>query len=156
MILTTQTLRRVAALAAIVCLPATARASLGGSASTVESDRVAMEGALMRMTHADTFALHEIRSAAGVMVREYVSPSGTVFAVVWQGPWMPDLRQVLGDHFERFERSMQARRARRSRGPVSIDEPDFVVQVSGHQRSFYGRAYLPALLPQGVRPEAIR
>ena len=34
------------------------------------------------------------------MVREYVNSSGTVFAIAWEGPWLPDLRQVLGDHFE--------------------------------------------------------
>ncbi len=133
------------------------RAALGGTASSVEADRVAVQGALMRMSRTDAFALHEIRSAAGTMIREYVSPGGTVFGVAWQGPWMPDLRQVLGDRFEPFQRAMQAnRRARRGRGIVVIDEPDLVVRMSGHQRAFYGRAYIPALVPQGVQPEAIR
>jgi len=64
---------------------------------------------------------------------------------------------VLGDHFDHFQRSMQAApHARRNRGVVAIDEPDLVVHISGHQRSFYGRAYLPALVPQGMAAEAIR
>jgi hypothetical protein len=149
--------RPCAALLLALTVPATASAALGGSAATVEADRISMQGALMRIARTDAFALHEIRSASGTMIREYVSPSGTVFAVVWQGPWKPDLRQVLGEHFDRFQRAVQAnRRARNSRGAIAIREPDLVVQMSGHQRSFFGRAYIPALVPLGVAPEAIR
>jgi hypothetical protein len=148
--------RCAAALIALVGgVPAPAAAALGGSAATIETDRVAMRGALMRMTRSDAFAVHELRSATGTLVREYVSASGTVFAVAWQGPWTPDLRALLGGSFERMQRIRQTR-ARRARGIVAIDEPDLVVRIGGHQRSFYGRAYLPRLLPAAVGPEAIR
>jgi len=150
-------LRSAAAIALTVGLSAPAAAALGGSAATVENDRVSMQGALMRMTRNDDFAVHEIRTATGTMVREYVSRAGTVFAVVWQGPWTPDLRQLLGDSFERVQRSMQAaRQARKARGVVAIDEPDLVVHISGHQRAFYGRAYMPGLVPSGMQAEVIR
>lgn len=140
-----------------LALPAPASAALGGSAASVDADRVSVQGALMRITRSDAFALHEIRSASGTLIREYVSPSGTVFAVVWQGPWMPDLRQVLGEHFARLQRAMQAaQRARRGRGSVAIADGDLVVQMSGHPRSFFGRAYLTGLVPQGVQPAAIK
>jgi hypothetical protein len=143
---------------ALVAVPSTAGAALGGSVGTVEADRVSMQGALMRMVRSDSFQFHEIRSATGTLVREYVSPSGTVFGVAWQGPWLPDLRQVLGDeHFEQLQRSMrQAARARRIHGVVIVEEPNLVVRMSGHPRSFYGIAYLPGQLPPGVRAEAIR
>jgi hypothetical protein len=39
---------------------------------------------------------------------------------------------------------------------VSVNEPDLVVQMTGHPRAFAGRAYMPGLLPQGLRPETIR
>jgi hypothetical protein len=90
------------------------------------------------------------------MVREYVNSSGTVFAVAWDGPWMPDLRQVLGDHFDQYQAAMRAPKTRAARGVVSITQPGLVVQMSGHARAFTGRAYLPTMLPQGVRLEAIR
>jgi hypothetical protein len=150
-------MRRCSALALALMVPATASAALGGSAATIDADRISVQGALMRISRTDAFALHEIRSASGTMIREYVSPSGTVFAVVWQGPWMPDLHQVLGEHFDHFQRAMQARRSGRTgRGAIAIDDPDLVVRMTGHQRSFFGRAYIPALLPQGVQPEAIQ
>jgi hypothetical protein len=141
----------------ILILPATVLAALGGDAASVDADRVRMQGALMRIVRSDTYALHEMRSASGTMVREYVSTSGTVFAVVWQGPWLPDLRQVLGAHFDQYQAAMRtAQRARTGRGSVLIDGPDLVVQTSGHPRSFFGRVYVPALMPQGVQVESLR
>jgi hypothetical protein len=149
--------RAVTVLALTAGRSAPAMAALGGNASTVETDRVSMQGALMRMTRNDAFAVHELRSATGTMVREYVTASGTVFAVVWQGPWTPDLRQLLGDAFERVQRSMQtARQARKARGVVVIDDPDLVVHISGHPRAFYGRAYVPGLVPAGIQAEVVR
>jgi hypothetical protein len=151
------TRRGVLMLALILILPTTVHAALGGDAASVDADRVRIQGALMRIVRNDSYALHEIRSAAGTMIREYVSPSGTVFAVVWQGPWIPDLRQVLGAHFDQYQTAMRgARRERKARGLVAIDGPDLVVQMSGHPRSFFGRVYVPALLPQGVQVDAIK
>jgi len=150
-------LARRGVLVLMLTLPTTAFAALGGDAASVDADRVRIQGALMRIVRNDSYALHEIRSASGTTIREYVSTSGTVFAVVWQGPWLPDLRQVLGAHFDQYETAMRsARRERKGRGSVVIDGPDLVVQMTGHLRSFFGRAYVPALMPQGVQVESIR
>jgi hypothetical protein len=140
----------------LIALPSIAFAALGGRVTSVDADRIHVEGALMRIVRNDAYALHEIRSASGTMIREYVNPSGMVFAVAWDGPWLPDLRQVLGDHFDRYQAIMQSRRGRGGRGAVVIDEPGLVVQMTGRPRAFKGRAYLPALLPAGLQLESIR
>jgi hypothetical protein len=141
----------------LVALPSIAFAALGGRVASVDADRIRVQGALMRIVRNDAYALHEIRSASGTMIREYVNPSGVVFAVAWDGPWLPDLRQVLGDQFDRYQAVMQSRqRGRTGRGAVVIDEPGLVVQMSGHPRAFTGRAYLPAQLPAGLPLESIR
>ena len=146
-----------AVLLVMMILPRTASAALGGTVASVDADRVQVVGALTRIVRNDAFALHEIRSASGITIREYVNTSGTVFAVAWQGPWIPDLRQVLGEHFDHYQAAMRApRRARTGRGSIAIDDAGPVVQMSGHPRAFSGRAYLPALLPQNVALEAIR
>ncbi len=151
------TLRKVAWLAAAALWPVTASAALGGTVASVEADRVHAKGSLTRIVRTDAYALHEIRSAVGTTIREYVSPAGTVFAVAWDGPWMPDMTQVLGAHFDHYQHVMTARaRKRRSRGLVAIDDADLVVQMSGHPRSFSGRAYIPSLVPQHVEIGAIR
>jgi len=137
--------------------PSSAFAALGGSVTSVDADRVHVQGALMRIVRNDAFALHEIRSASGTMIREYVNGSGTVFAVAWDGPWLPDLRQVLGDHFDRYQAAMRARQSSRTgHGVVAISDGGLVVQMSGHPRAFTGRAYVPALMPPGVQPESLR
>jgi Protein of unknown function (DUF2844) len=142
---------------AILTAPSTAFAALGGTASSVDADRIHAQGALMRMVRVNEYEMHEIRSGTGTMIREYVNASGTVFAVAWEGPWMPDLQQVLGDHFAEFQAAQRgARTARRARGVLSINQPGLVVQMTGHMRALIGRAYVPGLLPSGVQLDAIR
>jgi hypothetical protein len=143
-------------LLALLLLPLPACASLGGDVTTVQADQAKMQGSL-RTTSSDSYTLHEIQSPTGVAVKEYVSTAGKVFAVTWQGPIHPDLRQLLGTYFDQFVQAEQAQRAqRRGRGPVQIQQPGLVVQVSGHMRAFLGKAYVPQMLPTGVRAEDIR
>jgi hypothetical protein len=116
-----------------------------------------MQGALLRIARSDAYTVHEMQSASGTTVREYVSSNGTVFAVAWQGPWMPDLRQMLGAYFDDYQRALQTPSGkRRARGSLTIDLPDLMVQISGHPRAFSGRAYVPRLMPLRVQAETIR
>ncbi len=147
----------IAALFAVLALPRSASATLGGSESTVETDRLQMQGALMRTTRSDVYTMYEVRSASGILVREYVSPAGVVYGIAWQSEWKPDLKQLLGPYFDGYQQTAQAARlTRKGRGPATIQTPDVVVQVSGHARAFTGTAYVTQLMPQGVRPESIR
>lgn len=102
----------------------------------------------------ERYTVHQVVMPSGTVVREYVSPSGTVFGVAWRGPAMPDLRQLLGQYFEPYANAVSAKR--RGHGPVTVEQPQLVVRSGGHMRSFVGTAYLPASLPQGVSPEEIR
>ncbi len=98
--------------------------------------------------------MHELTTATGTVVREYVSPAGKVFGVAWRGPYLPDFRQILGDYFAPV---MQApREQRQGRGPVTVKRPDVVFQSGGHMRAFFGRSYVPNMLPQGVSADVIQ
>src|SRR5215831_7981724 len=81
----------------MVCATAwqSASAVLGGSVTTVLDDQVHMRGS-MRVTTAAKYTVHEIKAPSDTVVREFVSPAGTVFGVAWSGPATPDLRTVLG------------------------------------------------------------
>jgi hypothetical protein len=156
--MTTSTFR-IAAVAAVLTVTSSPPvfASLGGNVATVQSDRVQMQGALRQIVQRDAFTTHEMQSAAGVVVREFVSPDGTVFGIAWQGGTFPDLRQLLGPYFARYQQEAErAVRARRGHGPLTVDLGDVVVQTSGHMRGFTGRAYLPGMVPQGVAVEGIK
>lgn len=136
--------------------PPSVRASLGGDFASVQSDVAKMQ-ATLRTTSASAYTMHQIQAPTGVTVNEYVSPAGQVFAVTWQGPSHPDLRQLFGSYFDQFTQAVEAQRAgHRGHGPLMIQQSGLVVQISGHPRSFQGKAYLPQMLPAGVRAEDIR
>jgi hypothetical protein len=131
-------------------------AALGGDIASVQADQVHMQGT-RRVTTAAAYTVHEIQGASGTVVREYVSSEGKVFAVAWQGPYLPDMRQLLGSSFEQYAQAAKAQRSTRMRrGPRLIEEPGLTVETSGHPRSFSGRAYIPGMLPPGVPAEDIR
>lgn len=130
-----------------------AGAELGGNVATIQADQEHMKGTRRVISNA-AYSVHEIQASTGTMVREFVSPAGTVFAVAWQGPWTPDLRQLLGSYFDQYTQAVQNKRARRA--PVSIQEDGLVVEAGGRMRSFSGRAYLPQMMPQGVTAQAIK
>jgi hypothetical protein len=142
----------------VVALPTNVFASLGASVTTVDADRQKMQGALLRIVAGQSYTMHEVRSATGTNVREYADSGGTVFAVAWDGPWMPDMSTVLGDRFTRYQQLLRQHQLskKKARGNVLIDEPDLFVQMSGRMRAFTGRAMVPALMPAGVQREAIR
>lgn len=138
---------------AILALPLPLLASLGGDASSVQADQAKMQSTL-RTTSSNSYTLHEMETPAGVTVKEYVSPTGKVFAVTWQGAFHPDLRQLLGAYFDQYVQAVEAQRAeRRGRGPLVIQQAGLVVQISGHMRAMRGKAYVPQMLPAGVRAE---
>ncbi|HSZ20486.1 MAG TPA: DUF2844 domain-containing protein [Candidatus Acidoferrum sp.] len=131
-------------------------ASLGGDLTSVHDDQAKMQGTL-RTTSNVTYNVHEIQGLNGLVVREYVSISGNVFGVAWQGRTHPDLHQVLGAYYDQYVQAVQALRAQRhGHGPLLIQQPGLVVQMGGHMGSLTGIAYLPQGVPAGMRPQEIR
>jgi Protein of unknown function (DUF2844) len=154
---TTWVVRTMIISATMLMIALPAFAGLGENVSSVLADQAHMQGSL-RTTQSETYTVHEITAATGVVVREYVSPAtGKVFAVVWQGAWPPDMRQVLANYFAQFQQAAQTQtNSHVGRRPLLINQPGFVLESGGHLRSFAGRAYIPDMLPQGVQAEAIR
>ena len=134
-------------------LPAPTWASLGQTTASVIADLRHMSGEL-RSTIRAGYTMHEITSANGARVREYVSPNGVVFGVSWSGPFMPDLSQLLGSYFSEFQQAAQFSPGRRR--ALAIDTGKLVVESAGHMRSFHGRAYVPTLLPQNISAEVVQ
>jgi hypothetical protein len=133
-------------LTACVLAPGSASASLGQDVASVEVDRARMRGEV-HIVEAPDHTVHEIRVPGGTLIREFVSLEGTVFGIAWQGPFRPDLRQLLGGYFDEFQAITQAARRPSGRGPITIDTPKLVVHMGGHARAFFGHAYAPGLLP---------
>ncbi len=132
---------------------ARAWAVLGESLDSLAADQQRLQGEAHSTTR-DGFSIHEITSANGTVVRQYAAPSGVVFAVSWQGPFVPDLSQLLGAYFPEYQRAVQS--AVRRRGPLSVRTDHLVVETGGHMRALHGRVYVPDLMPPSVAQEVVR
>ncbi len=127
--------------------PHSARAALGGSADSVESDRVSMKG-LIRPLPAGVLQKQQLELPSGTLLTEYLNAAGKVYAVTWHGPALPNLRQVLGNYFVNYQAA--ARQPVVRHRLVRLNSPDIVIESSGKMRAFVGRAWVPGLLPSGV------
>lgn len=147
----------VVALASVLLAScSSAWAALGQDVASVEGDRAQMQGS-RRVVEERDYSIHEIQAPTGTLVREYAHPDGTVFAVAWDGPFIPDLRQLLGAYFAPFAEAAKAQQARRARrGTLTVETPDLIVETGGHMRAFFGRAYIPAQLPRALAEGGVR
>ncbi len=143
---------------AAALVPCIAAAALGEPEVSVQADRARLQATLKVTAHAQ-YRLHEMQLPSGTSVREFVAGDGTVFAVAWNGPAMPNLRQTLGRYFDTYvsaAKDRAASHAQASHSRLQIRQGDLVVESGGHMRAFAGRAYLPQAVPAGVGIEDLR
>ena len=150
--------------AVLLALCAPAFAVLGDNAASVLNDQARMKGTLQSIDR-QTYVMHEITAPSGAKVREYVSPSGAVFGVAWEGQFPPNFEQLLGPYFQQIQQASaqektagagSEQQAPHRRGPAVIQTSGIVFVQSGHTHSFHGQAYIPQLVPQGVAASDIR
>ena len=137
----------VAVLIAAV-LPQVASATLGQPEITVQTDVELAHASIKSSEDRTGYRVHEIQLPSGTVMREFVAPNGNVFAVAWQGPTRPDLRQALGQYFDAFGSAPRSKFS--DRRHVQIEQGDLIVQSGGHMRALSGRAYLKSAIPSGV------
>jgi len=113
-----------------------------------------MKAQRQTVTGTAAYTVNTLQTPAGITIREYLDNGGTVFAVIWRGPVMPDLQQVLGQYFSQYVAEAKSRHDQRSH--LSIRHTGLVLHAGGHLRAFFGTAYVPTLLPAGLSPDALR
>jgi Protein of unknown function (DUF2844) len=133
-------------------------ASLGRAPSTFAGATTAHPArTLAAATGAARAAGHTVNTttlASGTTVREYVGTDGIVFAVAWNGPFLPDLRELLGDHFATLTGA--SAQQRRTGGGVHAAATDVTIESTGHMRAYAGRAWINSRLPAGFDTDAIQ
>lgn len=141
----------------LILIRATAWASLGDSERSIEVDRTLLKARLNGPASAPSnsgnslFRIHTLVDPHGVLIREFVSNDGKVFAVCWNGATEPDLSVLLGTHFIHYQAAIAAPEKRvYRRGSIRITAQDLVLEKGGHMRALRGRAYVPGLLPAGL------
>jgi hypothetical protein len=133
------------------CLAAPAYAGLG--------DAVAVDASRLRAASVKTVAMplydrHEIVTDDGATIHEFAARDGTVFAVDFAGPAIPDLQTMLGSHYADYLASARAHHG--NHHVMSFDENGLVVTIVKLPRGFTGSAQVSALMPQGVTAEDLR
>ena len=137
-----------------------ANAALGAHAGGVESDARAMQArsfAARRVQEA-SWTRQDLALPDGGTATEFADASGTVFAVAWSAPTLPDLSVLLGAHsagFARAQRRAIEAREKPQAGSVSIlshrmlsaQEGDLVVRSGGQLQAYRGHAFLSSALP---------
>lgn len=131
------------------------RAELGSGTDSVIADRTQLQGDLIT-TVLGYYDVHEIATAAGVHVREFVNHSGVVFAVAWNGPVPPDLQPLLGVHYPDYLAALKSIQHPGLHRSLRIAAGGLVVELGGHMRAYYGRAYLAYAIPAGVSAAELR
>jgi len=134
--------------------PSAAFATLGGDVSTLQADREQMKASAPAIRKTTGYAVHEMTTTGGTTVREYANSAGTVFAVAWNGPHIPNLRQLLGPYFDTYTTGASAKHVGHTH--LSIRQDSLVVRASGHMRAFSGTAYVPKLMPPGISEQEIK
>lgn len=136
---------------AIVCsslgVAGQAHATLGGDVASVAANEQHLVAA-KQVQKLASGELHILQLPSGIVVHEYVSSTGAVYAVTWRGSRMPDLRELLGPYFTQL--SQRGSREPSGHHRMSMVGSDLVLRSSGHRGSFVGRAWVPSLLPSGV------
>ncbi len=126
---------------------AVACAALGEPETSLTTETQVNRASIKESDHG-SYRVHEVRLPSGTVLREYAGIDGKVFAVTWNGPFIPNLKQSLGSYFAEFSAAAPA--AHGTRTHLLVHEPDLVVESAGHMRAHHGIAYLPQALPSGV------
>lgn len=142
--------------AAALAINPQAQAALGESADSVESDRRALSAGQRGTQVRNRYTIQEIASD-NTVVREYVSPSGIVFGIAWNGLTYPNLTPLLGSYASEYQAALkQVQRKPGFKRRQVVKTERVVVEKWGHMRNLQGRAYVPALIPPGVSVDEIK
>jgi hypothetical protein len=128
-------------------------AALGGLPEQFNTEGTAVVSSVSSAT--PNYTLRETTLATGTQVREYISGSGSVFALAWNGPMLPDLKALLGQYYDAMA-TESARLPRAGRSHLEVNLPEVVIRSGGHMRAFEGSAWIPAQLPAGFSAADVR
>jgi|ERR1039457_885604 hypothetical protein len=132
-----------------------AQATLGESAESVASDRLTFSAARHTTQPYNGYTVQDFKTDGNV-VREYIAPSGVVFAIAWNGLSHPDLTVLLGTYLEEFQQALRNTSRQNGKRHAQVKSKRVIVEKWGHMRNLQGRAYIPDLIPPGVAINEIK
>jgi hypothetical protein len=131
------------------------QATLGETGDSVTKDQKVL-AAVRRAAPAGSSYTVQILTSDANEVREYVSATGVVFAIAWNGLTHPDLTSLLGSYADEYRQALRQIPRKPGRRHLQVKAARVVVEQWGHMRNKQGRAYVPALIPPGVSNDEIK
>jgi hypothetical protein len=127
-------------------LPATSSAELGGNTDSIFSEQKVFNSQLSNTQLGGVF-IYTHTLPSGIMIQEYLSSNGVVFAVTWSGPVLPNFQILLGNYFKDYLTAIKE-----SRRSVYLNNENVIIQSSGMMGAFQGFAFLTKQAPTGFTP----
>jgi hypothetical protein len=122
-------------------LPCVSHAELGGNAASILSEQKEFSSQLSNSQQSG-ITVYTQTLPSGIVIQEYLSGNGTIFAVTWSGAALPNLQTLLGNYFKDYLAAIK-----QSRGVISSNSDSLVIQSAGMMGAFQGFALLPKQAP---------
>ena len=126
---------------ATLLLPCVSHAELGGNAASILSEQKEFSSQLSNSQQSG-ITVYTQTLPSGIIIQEYLSNDGTIFAVTWTGAALPNLQALLGNYFKDYLAAIK-----QSRGVISSNSDSLVIQSAGMMGAFQGFALLPKQAP---------
>jgi hypothetical protein len=145
----------VSSFLAVLVIPYAALATLGEPLSSLDSNRTALKAVKKSVTKRTAYSIHEYVSD-GSTTRQYATQDGIVFALAWNGVSHPDLASLLGNYDDDYRKALRSGQRKKGQRHFAVHGSRVIVEKWGHMRNLQGRAYDPALMPNGVNINEIQ
>jgi hypothetical protein len=132
-----------------------AQATLGELMDSVETDRRTFSAVRHTKQDIHGYTVQDF-TADGNVVREYISQTGVVFAIAWNGLTHPDITALLGTYLDEYQQALRTTARQKGKRHLQVKANRVIVEKWGHVRNMQGRAYIPALIPSGVSINEIK
>lgn len=126
-----------------------AHAALGEHQGSIDIERMRLH-AHKAVLNRPGYTIHELHTPDGSHIKQYVTMTGNVFAVVWATQYKPDLSRLLGVQHASYARAEQEQS---KRGGIQrhfrLDSQQVLVQSNAHLNVYSGFAVLKPMVPTG-------
>ena len=139
----------------VTTFPQQAKATLGESVNSVTANKKSLSAVRSTQKTESKYTVYESQYDT-ITIREYASPSGIVFGIVWIGLTHPDLTPLLGSYASEHKKALSQAKRQHGSKHVKVKSENVVVEKWGHMRKMQGRAYAPDLMPEGVSIDGIK
>lgn len=145
---------------ASVCAPLSAWATLGESTSSIMNDAIALNATTANSNQSQTlssdialpYQTNSLVTKEGTVIKQF-SNNGTVFAIAWHGPKVPDQSQLFGKYFASYQTAKPSYKSLNAR---KVNSSDFVSVTNGWMGHYEGKAIIPSLAPANITINSIK